>query len=808
GELVLYWMHSAMRAHENPALDVAIRLAQQNGLPLLVYMGLSEDYPYASDRLHTFMLQGQRDVLAQLRQRGVSASCFVARHGSRGRHLRDLVKRSAVLVSEEMPAQPIADWVDRLQRGCRTPIALVDSACVVPLSRFEKPLMLPSKFRDATSAEYLTTLSQPYPEQDDDILSYDGQLPFEALDLENSDLASLLGACRIDHSIPPVAETPGGSRAGYARWRAFSETHLLDYGHRHRDAADWQASSRISAYMHFGMISPFRIAREALAIAQRDGFDPGSGRLPREGGVAKFLDQVLIWREMAFHYCFHRIHSIDSLDAIPAWARETLQQHASDPRPATLSWERLARGQSGFRAWDLFQLSLIRQGELHNNARMSWCKGLLQLTSTPDRAFHYALDLNHRFALDGRSPSSHGGVIWCFGGFDRPRDEEVPVFGKVRARTLEQAAEKVDVAAFARRVHRPLAERLPRVAVVGAGLGGLVAARTLADQGLDVTVYDKSRGVGGRMATRRVDLGESESGRLTARFDHGAQYFTARDVRFQRFVRSWIEDGVAAPWMARIVELAPGGTIVDQKMQTPRYVGVPGMNAIAKHLATDLLVELRHTLVGLKRDKNHQWSLAFDEADDAHGFDVVLFNPPPAQTAAIVKRHPAWHDRLAGIKMQPCLATLFICQNTKAAGFDAAFINEGPLSWIARNDSKPGRVSTVGEQWVLHASPEWSSEHLEWQPDRIGDEMICAFQNATGVAQVDVRMRQTHRWRYALGDEENPLECLWDATVGLGACGDWLAGGRVEGAFLSGQAAAGAVLRHYTIDRAAAVLTP
>ncbi|MEP1644374.1 deoxyribodipyrimidine photo-lyase, partial [Rhodopirellula bahusiensis] len=125
GEMVLYWIHNAVRGHENPALDAAIWMAHQTGLPLLVYHGLSEKYPYASDRHHAFIMQGARDVQRELQARGITYAFHLERHGHRGPHLRDLCRRAAVLVSEEMPVAPIACWVERLRSLVTTPIMLV-----------------------------------------------------------------------------------------------------------------------------------------------------------------------------------------------------------------------------------------------------------------------------------------------------------------------------------------------------------------------------------------------------------------------------------------------------------------------------------------------------------------------------------------------------------------------------------------------------------------------------------------------------------------------------------------------------------
>ena len=185
--------------------------------------------------------------------------------------------------------------------------------------------------------------------------------------------------------------------------------------------------------------------------------------------------------------------------------------------------------------------------------------------------------------------------------------------------------------AYRERTTRPLNNPMPTVAVVGAGISGLMCARTLADHGFPVTVFEKSRGVGGRMATRRTDDG--------FQFDHGAQYFTARDNRFRRYVNSWIDDRIVSPWRGRIVVLE-NGELTGEKNGTDRYVAVPRMNAICKHLATDLDVRLETRIDPLKREGN-QWRIADDKGATLGLFDVAVVSAPAGQTAQLLQEVPS-----------------------------------------------------------------------------------------------------------------------------------------------------------------------
>jgi hypothetical protein len=232
-------------------------------------------------------------------------------------------------------------------------------------------------------------------------------------------------------------------------------------------------------------------------------------RIAREAhaaGADKYLEELLVWRELAYQWCRH-VPDHSSFDALPAWARRTLAAHAQDER-AALSWEQLASGRTGDRLWDLAQRSLAMHGELHNNVRMTWGKAVIGWTRSPEAAIATLIDLNNRFALDGADPASYGGILWCLGLFDRPFTPELPVLGSVRPRTTDGHAERLDLDAYERIVSRRT--RPWRVAVIGAGISG--AAR----RGSSTTAHSTSR-----CATRGLRIA-SRAGGPTASSPSGA----------------------------------------------------------------------------------------------------------------------------------------------------------------------------------------------------------------------------------------------------------------------------------------------
>ena len=783
GQMVLYWMRTAVRSDENPALDVAVSLANHLGLPLLVYHGLSQHYRYASDRHHTFMLEGAADVQKQFSCLGISYAFHLATPNDDAKHLIELANQAAVVVTEDMPVGPPRRFLAAMQKQTETRMMCVDTACVVPMQLTSKTFTRAFQFRKATEHLYGERPTRPWPTTSMDAPCFDlSTLPFRPVDFKTESISELVASCEIDHSVGPVVDTVGGSEAGYQRWKAFKQSGLRGYASK-RNNALIDGVSRMSAYLHYGMVSPFRIAREAANCGG--------------AGSDKYLDELLIWRELAYHFCFHN-EDHDQWSAIPEWAQHTLKAHQDDPRPDLYSWEQLARGKTDDDLWNAAQKSLLMQGELHNNVRMTWGKAILNWTSDPEDALQMMIDLNHRYALDGRDPASYGGLLWCLGQFDRPFQPERPILGSVRPRPTSVHAKRLDPAAYTAKVTLPRFAPTPRVAIIGAGMSGAIAARTLLDHGVDVSVFEKSRHAGGRMATRRRD-GQPA-------FDHGAQYFTARDERFSRYVESWQQQGIVAKWPATgdSVVVMKNGTLQPKSDSVDRYVGTPGMRSVVEHLATNIDINFRTAVNQIVRDQDDRL-LLHDTDSNVHGpFDHLLISTPAPQAVDLlnsIDANAARNDssllqKIQAIDMNPSWATMVRLEQPLAAdhSWAGAFVHESLLSWIARDGSKPQRDAGQGEQLVLHATAQWSLENLERSPDEVAALMLAEFWSVSGLEAQAPSHLQAHRWRYAIPVEPVPERQLFNDDLSIGCCGDWLGGPRVEGAFLSGMAAAGRIL--------------
>lgn len=310
-----------------------------------------------------------------------------------------------------------------------------------------------------------------------------------------------------------------------------------------------------------------------------------------------------------------------------------------------------------------------------------------------------------------------------------------------------------------------------RIAVVGAGLSGLIAAHRLQDAGRDVVVFDKGRRPGGRANTREHD---------EYRFDHGAQFFTVRDDRIRALLSRWLEAGHVAPWEGKLVRVV-AGRITPAKAAT-RYVGVPGMIDLALNLASTLDVRSGIRVEALERE-HEGWRTIVSSGEDQGFFDHAVVAVPAPQAVALLEAVPSLRDTAADVEMSPCWAVMAVFAEPLSMPFDGAFVADGPISWMARDASKPGRPST--EAWIFHATPEWTQRHWDVPRTELPALLLEEVRDRWGPLP-DAAFQRAHRWGYALSDPEYRFGSLFDPESGLGVCGDWCVGGRVEGALISG----------------------
>ncbi len=456
GSHVVYWMVTSRRARWNHALDRALEHARDLDLPLIVLEALRADYPWASDRHHAFALSGMRDNARAFADSGVAYHPYVEPRAGAGKGLlAALAERAAVVVTDFYPAF----FIPSMQRAAaaRVPVRLeaVDSNGLFPVAATPRPFKAAVHFRrflQKNLAPWLLQLPSASPLEEgsptqpglvpEDVTRRWPAAP-EALLTGDPDA---LAALPIDHTVGPTA-IRGGAVAGEARLTAFLDEAVGRYAEeqRHPDA---DASSGLSPYLHWGHLSAHEVFHR---LAEREGWSPArladraDGKRRGWWGMSEsaeaFLDELVTWRELGFAYC-HHVPGYDRWETLPAWARDTLEEHAFDAREHVYTLEELRDARTHDELWNAAQRQLVEEGVVHNYLRMLWGKKILEWTPHPREALRVMIELNNRYAVDGRDPNSYSGIFWVLGRFDRGWPER-PIYGKVRSMSSEATRRKV-----------------------------------------------------------------------------------------------------------------------------------------------------------------------------------------------------------------------------------------------------------------------------------------------------------------------------------------------------------------------------
>ena len=457
GEHVVYWMTSARRGAFNFGLQHAAARAQHFGVPLIVLEALRCDYRWASARLHRFVLDGMRDNARWFAERGVAyhASVEPTRGAGRGL-LAALAERACGVVTDEFPCFFLPHMIAAAAERCPARLEVVDSNGLLPLQAaasdfptayaFRRFLQkeLPAHLGDAPLADALAR-TKLQPGAVPDVVAARWPAASQAL---LAGEAAALAQLPIDASVAPTT-LRGGPVAARAALKLFLERKLLDYGEK-RNQPEPEMTSRLSPYLHFGHVSVHEVLGE---LARREEWTPArvasKANGKREGWwnmsqpAESFLDELITWRELGYVFCARRA-DYESFDSLPKFALETLDKHAADPRPHVYTLEQLGRAQTHDRVWNAAQRQLVREGYIHNYLRMLWGKKILEWSATPRAALAALIELNNRYALDGRNPNSYSGIFWTLGRFDRPWPER-KIYGTVRCMTSDSTEKKLDL---------------------------------------------------------------------------------------------------------------------------------------------------------------------------------------------------------------------------------------------------------------------------------------------------------------------------------------------------------------------------
>lgn len=324
---------------------------------------------------------------------------------------------------------------------------------------------------------------------------------------------------------------------------------------------------------------------------------------------------------------------------------------------------------------------------------------------------------------------------------------------------------------------------MKNIAIIGAGISGVTAATVLKDHA-NVTLFEKSRGVGGRMSTRRDE---------PHFFDHGAQYFTVSTDEFKEFISPMMVKGIIARWDARFVEFENNKLMSRRQWDEsyPHYVGVPGMNAVVKYLSQDLNVHLGVCVRPVKRHHD-QWHLEDDQGNVLGVYDWVISTTPAEQAADLLPSYHPFNPKVRAIKMRGCFSLMLGFSTALPLAFDAALVRGSDISWISVNSSKPGRSDTFS--LLIHSTNDWADAHTYDTHDRVMEHLCDQTTQVIGFEAREASRKALHQWRFANIDKQTGSTHFFDIQEKIVICGDWFIQGRVEAGFISGYDAATKVL--------------
>jgi deoxyribodipyrimidine photo-lyase len=404
--------------------------ANESGLPLLVFFGITDAFPEANERHYHFMLEGLKETKADLRSRGIGMAIL---HRSPERGVLDLGSDASVVITDRGYLRIQRAWREYAARRLTCPLIQVESDVVVPVEAASPK----EEYAAATIRSKINTKLDRYlvPLRARRIARRSLDLDRGSFAIDNTEAA--LSRLRIDRNVGRVGGLTGGNKEAVKRLTRFIRTRLDGFDELRNDPTRDYLSG-MSPYLHFGQISPLYIA---LRI-----------RKARSTGTAAYLEELLVRRELSMNFVYYS-PVYDSYKAVPGWAAKTLAQHRRDKRPYIYTLRELENAETHDPYWNAAQQEMRLTGKMHGYMRMYWGKKIIEWTRTPEHAFRTALHLNNKYELDGRDPNGFTGVAWCFGKHDRPWGER-PVFGQVRYMNDKGLRRKFDADGYVDRIER------------------------------------------------------------------------------------------------------------------------------------------------------------------------------------------------------------------------------------------------------------------------------------------------------------------------------------------------------------------
>ncbi len=432
-DFVLYWSQMNRRARGNHALDYAIELGNEQGLPVLFYEGLTCTYAYANDRLHTFILEGIPDTQRDAAARRVGYAFYLRRtRADRNAIVYELARKAAAVVTDDYPVFIAAGHNARVPEKIDVAYFAVDSSCVVPMNHFTKREHAAYTIRPKIQKvlqDHLHAAPELKPKR-----AWTAGHPDFHVNVTRAGIPELVASCEIDHSVPPSVSLHGGTSEAEKHLERFVEQRLRRYAKQRNEPSE-HATSQMSPYLHFGHLSSLQIALRVIEYAKNHHLI-----------ADEFLEELIVRRELAFNFARFAT-DLEGFGDLPDWAKKTMAAHAGDVRSPVFTPEEMENARTYDPLWNATQRELLLRGKIHGYYRMYWGKKIMEWSRTYEEALAVMIRLHDRYALDGRDPNTYTNVLWCFGLHDRPWFER-PIFGLMRYMSFDGMKRKTDMNAY------------------------------------------------------------------------------------------------------------------------------------------------------------------------------------------------------------------------------------------------------------------------------------------------------------------------------------------------------------------------
>ena len=436
GKCIVYWMQRAQRGVDNHAINLAVHIANELKLPLVVYFAGISNFPHANLRHYAFLQQGLPDVEEDLAKRNISFVMRRAPHESHERLLHDV--GAAMCLGDENPMRAPESWRRELASRIEIPFWTVDTDVIIPSKLIERAqfgayTIRPRLYR--LLPEYLVPYESPHAR-----VAWQRPKGFHADDVHGDITA---GWNELDRSVRPVPEWQGGTHAGLKRLHQFVSKMLVDYEDK-RNHPEVDGTSAMSPYLHYG-----HVGSQTIMLAVEKAVTANPALKPARDS---YLNELVAWRELSVNFVKY-CRDYDNANAAEDWAKKTIAEHARDEREQLYTLKQLENAETYDELWNASQIQMVEHGWMHNYMRMYWAKKILEWTPDVDTAMKFCVYLNDKYFLDGRDPNGYSGIAWAIlGKFDRAWGSR-PVFGKRRYMSGASTGKKFDSRSYIRQMH-------------------------------------------------------------------------------------------------------------------------------------------------------------------------------------------------------------------------------------------------------------------------------------------------------------------------------------------------------------------